>query len=268
MRVEGKGVDMQLTNALEPSVLSILHKVEIKDYCIASHQRRVAHLAVEIAREIGFTWRDTRDLYLAALLHDVGKLEIPSEILNKPGRLTQHEFSIIKKHPQFGYEMLEKIDLPRSVMQSVFQHHERINGTGYPKGLSGEDIPLQARILAVADVVDAITSARPYRPALGVTDAFEEITMQMNVLYDSDVVNACLRRFQNNELRFKKVIAAAPSADGYVQPAESMAPRIISSIYTASETKEGSNECAHSSWQQFHVILLEDAGNDKVKTVL
>jgi HD-GYP domain-containing protein (c-di-GMP phosphodiesterase class II) len=128
-------------------------------------------------------------------IHDIGKIIVPAEILSKPGRITDAEFNIIKEHPRTGYDILKGIDFPWPVAQSVLQHHERINGSGYPGKLTGENIILEARILAVADVVEAMASHRPYRPSLGIDKALEEISQKKGVLYDSVVVDACLKLF-------------------------------------------------------------------------
>ncbi len=185
--------------------------IETRDPYTASHQRRVANLACAIAREIGFSEWDIEGIRIMALLHDIGKITVPAEILSKPGRVNQHEFSIIKTHPQVGYEILEGIDFPWPVTQAILQHHERLDGSGYPAGLSGEDIVLEARILGVADVVEAMSSHRPYRPALGLDSALKEISQKRDSCYDPEVVDACLRLFQKKEVDFEQLVAAATS---------------------------------------------------------
>ena len=142
-------------------------------------------------------------LRLAGLIHDVGKVNVPAEILANPGRLSEAEFSIIKSHPLAGYKILKTIEFPWPLAQIVYQHHERIDGSGYPLGLSGEDIILEARILAVADVVEAMSSHRPYRPALGVDAAMQEIKQNRGILYDVNVVDACLWLFTKNSFKFE-----------------------------------------------------------------
>ena len=144
----------------------------------AGHERRVANLACAIAKDMSLSeWR-MKGVHISGLLHDVGKMAVPSEILSKPGRLTQSEFSIIKSHPRVGYEILEMIEFPWPVTQVILQHHERLDGSGYPDGLSGEDVILEARLLSVADVVEAMSSHRPYRPALGIDSALNEISQK------------------------------------------------------------------------------------------
>lgn len=148
-------------------------------------------------------------VYIAGLLHDVGKVAVPSEILSKSGSLNHYEFSIIKNHCQVGYEILQRIDFPWPVTKAILQHHERLDGSGYPEGLIGDDIVLEARILGVADVVEAMSSHRPYRPALGLESALQEISRSSGVLYDSNVVHACLRLLNKNKPEFDRLMAAA-----------------------------------------------------------
>ena len=136
---------------------------------------------------------------MAAAIHDLGKIRVPAEILSKPGRLTENEFGIIRTHPQIGFDILKGIEFSWPIAQIVFQHHERMDGSGYPQGLSGEDILPEARILAVADVVEAMSSHRPYRPALGLEKATAEIRHQSDILYDADVVDACLKVVTENK---------------------------------------------------------------------
>jgi HD-GYP domain-containing protein (c-di-GMP phosphodiesterase class II) len=138
-----------------------------------------------------------KGISVVGTIHDIGKISVPAEILSKPGRITEAEFSIIKEHPKTGYDILKGIDFPWPVALSILQHHERMNGSGYPGHLSGEDIILEARILAVADVVEAMASHRPYRPSLGIDKALEEIAQKKGILYDSAVVDACLALFND-----------------------------------------------------------------------
>jgi len=175
--------------------------VEMRDPYTAGHQRQVANLASEIAREMGLSEWDIEGIRIMGLLHDVGKISVPAEILSKPGQINQYEFSIVKTHPRAGYEILNGIEFPWPIIpQAILQHHERLDGSGYPEGLSGEDIILEARILGVADVVEAMSSHRPYRPALGFDRVLEEISQKRGILYAPDVVDACLRLFQRNEV--------------------------------------------------------------------
>jgi HD-GYP domain-containing protein (c-di-GMP phosphodiesterase class II) len=139
---------------------------------------------------------------LAGMIHDIGKISIPAEILSKPALLSNLELSLVKIHPQVGYDILKEIDFPWPIAKTVLQHHERINGSGYPAGLKNDDILLEAKILAVADVVEAIASHRPYRPAFGTREAIDEITRKQGILYDTAVVKSCLRLFQYKEYSF------------------------------------------------------------------
>ena len=140
---------------------------------------------------------------MAGLIHDIGKIFIPAEILSKPGRISKIEFEMIKTHPRAGYEILKSIEFPWPIARVVLQHHERMNGSGYPLALSGEEILLEARILGVADVVEAMASHRPYRPALGVDKALEEIVKNRDTIYDSLVVEACLRLFKEKGFKLE-----------------------------------------------------------------
>jgi HD-GYP domain-containing protein (c-di-GMP phosphodiesterase class II) len=196
----------RLRKALGATVQSISIIVEMKDPYTAGHQQRVADLARSIATEMDLS-ADQRDfIRTTSAIHDIGKISIPSEILSKPTKLTDLEFRLIKTHSQSGYDILKDIDFPWPVADVVLQHHERMDGSGYPQGLKGNDILLEARIMAVADVVEAIASHRPYRPSLGIDFALEEISRNKGILYDADAVDACLKLFQEKSysLVFKK----------------------------------------------------------------
>lgn len=182
---------------------AIAATTEMRDPYTAGHQRRVTQLASAIGRELGLSDNQVEGIRVAGKLHDIGKMQVPTEILVKPGRLTDLEFGLIKNHAQAGYEILKNIDFPWPVAQSVLQHHERINGSGYPNGLSGDDIIIEAKILGVADVVEAMSSHRPYRPALGIEKAIEEINQNKNILYDKEVVNVCLKIFKKHAFKFE-----------------------------------------------------------------
>lgn len=170
--------------------------VETRDPYTAGHQRRVAELAQAIAREMGLS-RDRIDgIQMAGVIHDLGKISVPAEILSKPGRISDPEFDIIKGHPQVGYDILKNIEFPWPVAKIVLQHHERIDGSGYPQGLTDENILLEAKIMGVADVVEAMASHRPYRPALGIDRALEEISEKKNIFYHPEVVDACVKLFR------------------------------------------------------------------------
>ena len=168
---------------------------EKRDPYTAGHQRRVTDLACAIAREIGLTESRVNAISMAGAIHDLGKINVPADLLNKPGKLSDMEFAMIQTHPDTVFDLIKVVDFPSPVADIVHQHHERMDGSGYPMGLKGEGILLESRILAVADVVEAMASHRPYRPALGLDKALEEITGNKGKLYDEDVVNACLRVF-------------------------------------------------------------------------
>ncbi|HEY40727.1 MAG TPA: HD domain-containing protein [Dehalococcoidia bacterium] len=187
----------ELLEAMDGIIHAMSLVVETRDPYTAGHQRRVADLAAAIARTMGLSEWAIRGIRVAGLLHDVGKLSVPSEILTKPGKLNQTEFDIIKSHSQVSYNILELIEFPWPVKQAILQHHERLDGSGYPDGLSGDDVILDARILGVADVVEAISSHRPYRPALGLEYAMKEITSKKGTLYDPKVVDACVKLFRD-----------------------------------------------------------------------
>ncbi len=156
------------------------------------HQERMAKIAEAIAIEIGLSEAKVSIIKMAAKVHDIGKIRIPIEILCKSGQIDEFEFGIIKTHPQVGFDILNNIEFPWPIAQIVLQHHERLNGSGYPHGLRGEHILLEARVLAVADVVEAMASHRPYRPALGVAAALNEISQNRDVLYDALAVDGCM----------------------------------------------------------------------------
>ncbi len=187
---------LKIKKTLDATVSAIATMVETRDPYTTGHQRRVSMLARAIAEEMGLN-NDTKEfIETAAIIHDIGKLSIPSEILSKPTRLTNLEFELIKTHSQSGYNILKDIEFPWPVAIAILQHHERMNGSGYPQKLQGRDILLESRILAVADVVEAISSHRPYRPTLGIDFALDEIIKNKNTLYDAAVVDACLRLFR------------------------------------------------------------------------
>ena len=183
--------------------------VKTIDPYTASHQRRVANLACIIGKEMGLSVDDIDKLEIAGLLHDIGKLSVPAEILYKPYKLSELEFSMIKAHPYIAYEILKTTDLPWIVSQAILQHHERLNGSGYPQGLVGTDIILYANILAVSDVVEAMSTHRPYRPAFELGNVLEEITKGKGILYDSEVVDACIRIFSSSKVEINDLITTA-----------------------------------------------------------
>ncbi|MEG6586516.1 HD-GYP domain-containing protein [Dendrosporobacter sp. 1207_IL3150] len=169
---------------------------EIRDMYTAGHQKRVSELAVGIAIEMGLDNESVTAIQVAGMLHDIGKIAVPAEILTKPGKLSVHEFGIVRNHSNIGYEILKTIDFPWPVADIVHQHHERIDGSGYPNGLKSSEMLLEAKIVAVADVVEAMSSHRPYRPSLGVVQAITEINLNRGILYDDSVVKACITLFE------------------------------------------------------------------------
>lgn len=191
-----------LKNSLLDSIAALAATVEMRDPSTAGHQRRAAQLAVAIAKELQLPEDQVEGVHLAGVVLDVGKIRVPAEILSKPRRLVEMEFALIKEHAQDGYEILKSIDFPWPIAQIVRQHHERLDGSGYPQGLKGEQILLEARILAVADVVEAMSSRRPYRAALGVEAALKEIELGRGSVYDATVVDACLRLFAEKRFAF------------------------------------------------------------------
>ena len=194
-----------LKKNLNDAINTMVKMVEMKDPYTAGHQQKVADLATTIAREMNLDDIRIDQLRTAAIIHDIGKIYIPSDILSRPGKLTDIEFSLIKAHAQGGYDIVKGMDLPCNVAKAVLQHHERLDGSGYPNGLKSEDTLLEAKILAVADVVEAMASHRPYRPALGIAKALDEISKNRGKIYDPDVVDACLGLFNNGRFEFKAV---------------------------------------------------------------
>lgn len=182
-----------IQETMEATIQALANTLEFRDPYTAGHQRRVAQLAREIARDLGLEEDRIRGLYLASVVHDIGKVRVPAEVLIRPGRLSQLEFDIVMTHVEAGYDILKAIDFPWPIAQIVRQHHERMDGSGYPLGVGSEALLLEARILSVADVVEAISSFRPYRPALGIERGLQEIEAGRDRLFDSEVVDACIR---------------------------------------------------------------------------
>jgi putative nucleotidyltransferase with HDIG domain len=200
--VEGEN---RLRRALDGTIEAIGRVTEARDPYTAGHQRRVTELSVAVARKLGLDERTIEATRAAGLLHDIGKLSIPAEILSKPSVLSPLEMSLMKTHPQSAYEVLRTIDFPWPVADIVLQHHERMDGSGYPQGLSGDAILMEARILVVADIVEAMSSHRPYRAALGIEAALSEVERGRGAQYDALVVDACLNLFRVEGFRFSNV---------------------------------------------------------------
>jgi len=192
-----------LEKAVGATIQVLVSVLEARDPYTAGHQSRVTNLAYAIATEMGIDKEKIEGIRMAGSIHDIGKLSIPAEILTKPTKLTDIEFSLIKVHSQTGYDMLKNVGSPWSLAQIVHQHHERMNGSGYPRNLKVDEILMEARILAVADVVEAMASHRPYRASLGIEKALEEIEKNKGVLYDESVVNACLKLFREKDYELK-----------------------------------------------------------------
>ena len=188
---------------MDATIRTISKMIDARDSYTSGHQGRVTRLALCIAQGLGLSKDQTSAIRIAALIHDIGKISIPSEILAKPSALSDIEYALIKGHPQIGFDILKDIDFPYPIADIILQHHERINGSGYPKGLQGEDIFLEAKIIGVADVVEAMSSHRPYRPSLGIDVALEEIFKHKNILYDPEIVDICIKLFKEEGFEFK-----------------------------------------------------------------
>jgi PAS domain S-box-containing protein/putative nucleotidyltransferase with HDIG domain len=209
----------RLIGAMEHAIQAMTVIAEMRDPHTAGHQQRATQLACAIAEQMGLSKEQIIGLRLAGLIHDIGKVRVPAEILTNPGGLSEPEFMMIRAHPVLGYEILRVMDFPWPVAQIVLQHHERMNGSGYPSGLSGEDIIVEARILGVADVVEAMASHRPYRPAPGINNALAEISQNKGVLYDSRVVDACLTLFRDRKFEFERHVDVGTSLENIYQGA-------------------------------------------------
>jgi len=193
----------KLERILNETVMALATTTEKRDPYTAGHQQRVASLACAIAREMGLSEEQIEGVRVAGILHDIGKICIPAEILNKPSHLSPIEFDIIKTHPQASHDIVKTIEFPWPIAQILYQHHERLDGSGYPQKLSGEAILLEAKIISVADVVEAMISNRPYRPALSIDDALEEILKNKGSLYYPKVVDTCVKLFRENKFSFE-----------------------------------------------------------------
>lgn len=195
----------KLRRVLGETVNALALASEKRDPYTAGHQWRTSRLARAIAQEVGLPREQVEGIRVAGALHDIGKLHVPAEILNKPGRLNETEFYFIRNHPQIGYDILKDIEFDWPVAKATLQHHERLDGSGYPLGISEKKIILEAKILAVADVVEAMLSHRTYRPAHSLDKVMEEITQNKDILYDSKVVDACLKLFTEKGFKLTPV---------------------------------------------------------------
>jgi len=192
----------KLQKTMKDSIYTLSRVIEARDPYTAGHQEKVSKLAVALAEDMELPQDRIEGIKITALIHDIGKINIPVEILSKPGKLSEMEFGLIKNHSQKGYEILKTIDFPWPVAEIVFQHHEKVNGSGYPRGLKGDEILLEAKIICVADVVEAMSSHRPYRPALGIDAALNEINKNKGIFYDTEVVDTCLKLFKEKGFKF------------------------------------------------------------------
>ena len=197
-------LESKLQQISEASINIAIKIAALRDPYTGDHQKNVADLSIAIANEMKYSNNIMQGVYLAGVIHDVGKMAIPSEILTKPGKISKEEFNLIKTHTQVGHDVLKDIDFPWPVADTVLQHHERLDGSGYPRGLKEKDILIEAKILGVADVVEAMSSYRPYRPALGIDAALEEISINSGVKYDPDIVKACINLFKKKKFQFHK----------------------------------------------------------------
>jgi len=188
---ERKQAEERLKRTIDAIINTMSKIMEAKDPYTASHQQRVSQLATAIAKELNLPQDKIEGIRIVSLIHDIGKIGLPTEILSKPTRLTDIEFSLIKDHSRIGYDIVKPIDSPFPIAQIILQHHERLNGSGYPNNLKGDEILFEARVLGVADVVEAMSTHRPYRPALGINAALEEISKNKGILYDPEVVDVC-----------------------------------------------------------------------------
>lgn len=194
--------EVKLRRSLIEFITALATTIEMRDPYTAGHQRRVAELSLAIAKELQLPESQIEGINLASVVHDIGKIRIPAEILSKPAPLDKLELGFIKRHTQTGYDILKTIDFPWPIAQTVLQHHERLDGSGYPSGLTGSAILLEARIIGVADVVEAMISHRPYRAGLGVIAALAEIVKYRECCFDADVVDACIKLFKQNHFAF------------------------------------------------------------------
>jgi putative nucleotidyltransferase with HDIG domain len=203
LRQELQRRNVNLYETFIATINALSTTIEMKDPYTAAHQRWVTRVACAIAGEMNLAKEQIEGLRMAGLIHDIGKMNVPAELLLKPRRLTEIEYEAIKIHPRSGYDILKEIQFPWPIAQMVLQHHERMDGSGYPQGISGAEILIEARLLAVADVVESMSSHRPYRDAHGIDIALEEIARNSGILYDPDVVEACLRVFKDKGFKFE-----------------------------------------------------------------
>ena len=197
-----KQTHKKLQKFIEGTAYIIMKVVETRDPYSIGHQQRVSKLATTIAREMKLSQDKIEGTRIASLVHDIGKVNLPTEIISKPGKLIEVEFNLIKNYPKVGYDILKKVDFPWPIAEIVLQHQEKIDGSGYPRGLKGDEICIEAKILGVANVVEAMSSYKSYRPALGIDEALAEIVKNKNILFDPEVVDTCLKLFKEKGFKF------------------------------------------------------------------
>ena len=202
-RASGQQIEQSRLRSISvQTIRSLALTIEKKDPYTYGHQMRVAHLAVKIAREMGLSDKQIETIYYGSIIHDIGKIFIPSDILNRPGKLSDVEFTLIKTHPQIGYDILKEIELPWNIADMILEHHEHLDGSGYPRNITGDQIMLESRILTVSDVVESIASHRPYRPEKGIERSLTEIEENQGKHYDPEVVETCLSLFRDKGFDF------------------------------------------------------------------
>ena len=192
----------KLQKIIEGTAYIIMKVVETRDPYSIGHQQRVSKLAMAIAREMKLSQDKIEGTRIASLVHDIGKVNLPTEIVSKPSKLIDVEFNLIKNYPRVGYDILRKVDFPWPIAEIVLQHQEKIDGSGYPRGLKGDEICIEAKILGVANVVEAMSSYKSYRPALSIDEALAEISNNKNILFDPEVVDTCIKLFKEKEFKF------------------------------------------------------------------
>jgi len=192
----------KLQKFIEGTAYIIMKVVETRDPYSIGHQQKVSKLATPIAREMKLSQNKIEGTRIASLVHDIGKVNLPTEIISKPNKLIDVEFNLIKNYPKVGYDILKKVDFPWPIAEIVLQHQEKIDGSGYPRGLKGDEICIEAKILGVANVVEAMSSYKSYRPALSIDEALAEISKNKNILFDPEVVDTCIKLFKEKEFKF------------------------------------------------------------------
>jgi len=197
-----KQTSKRLQKIMEGTAHIITKVVELRDPYSIGHQQRVSKLATAIAQEMELPQDKIEGTKIASLVHDIGKVDLPTEIISKPNKLIDVEFNLIKNYPKVGYDILKKVDFPWPVAEIVLQHQEKINGSGYPRGLKGDEICIEAKILRVANVVEAMSSYKSYRPALSIDEALTEISKNKNILFDPEVVDTCFKLFKEKDFKF------------------------------------------------------------------